>query len=63
MDNSFGAHSRIFFFFFNNVGDKIVFTSVGKIDYIFGSKLDTFSKPFMTVVVLLSSSAMLFLRL
>ena len=44
-----GAHSRIFFL--NNVGDIIVFNSVGKMSHIFGPKLDIVSEPYMTVLL------------
>ena len=57
----FGAHSRIFFL--NSVGDTILFNSVGKMSHIFGPKLDIVSEPYMTVLILLPCSVVLFLRL
>ena len=57
----FGAHSWIFFL--NSVGDTILFNSVGKMSHIFGPKLDIVSEPYMTVLILLPCSVVLFLRL
>ena len=57
----FGARLRIFFL--NNVGDTILFDSVSKMSHIFGSKLDIISEPYMTVLILLPCSVVLFLRL
>ena len=51
-----------FFFFLNNVGD-MSFNCVGKMSHIFGPKLDIVSELHMTVLILLPSSAVLFLRL
>ena len=61
MDNSFGAHSRISFL--NTVEDTISFNSLGKMFYIFVHKLDIVSEPYMTGLILLPCSAVLFLRL
>ena len=57
----FGAHSRIFVL--NSVGDTILFNSVGKISHFFGPKLDKVSETYMTVLILLPCSVVLFLRL
>ena len=57
----FGAHSRIFFL--NNVEDTIFFNSVGKMSHIFSPKLDIIFEQYMTVLILLPCSAVLFLRL
>ena len=57
----FGAHSQTFFL--NNVGDTILFNSVSKMSHIFGPKLDKVSEPYMTVLILLPCSVLLFLRL
>ena len=57
----FGAHSRIFFL--NSVENTILFNSVGKMPHIFGPKLDIVSEPYMTVLILLPCSVVLFVRL
>ena len=57
----FGAYSRISFS--NNVGDTIFVNSVSKMSYIIGSKLNIVSEPYMTVLILLPCSVVLFLRL
>ena len=54
----FRAHSQIFFL--NNIGDTIFFNSTGKMSHIFGSKLDIVSEPYMTVLILLPCSTVLF---
>ena len=51
----FEAHSPNFFL--NNGGDTIFFNSIGKMSHIFGPKLDIVSEPNMTILILLSSSA------
>ena len=60
----FGIHSRILFL--NSVGDTIFFNSVGKMShiwsYIFRSKLDIVYQPYMTVLIFLPCSTVLFLR-
>ena len=56
-----GPHSPIFFL--NSVGDTIFFNSVGKISHIFAPKLDIVSEHYITILILLPSSAVLFLRL
>ena len=55
-----GAHSRISFS--NNVGDTIFVNSVSKMSHIIGSKLNIVSEPYMTVLILLPCSVVLFLR-
>ena len=57
----FGAHSQIFIL--NGVGDTIFFNSVGKMSHIFGPKLDIVSETYVTVLILLPYSVVLFLRL
>ena len=57
----FGAHSRIFFL--NSIEGTILFNSVRKMSHIFGPKLDIVSEPYMTVLILLPCSVVLFLRL
>ena len=57
----FWAHSRIFLL--NSVEDTIPFNSVGKTPHILGPKLDIVSEPYMTVLILLCSRVVLFLRL
>ena len=59
----FGGPIHEFFFFLNNVGDTILFNSVGKMSHIFGPKLDIVAEPYMKVLILLPCSAVLFLRL
>ena len=49
----FGAHSRIFFFFLNSVGDTIFFNSVYRMSHIFGPNVDIVSEPCMTGLILL----------
>ena len=56
-----GAHPPIFFL--HSVGDTICFNSVGKMSHIFGPKLDIFSEPYLTVLILLPCNVVLFLRL
>ena len=50
-------------FFLNNAVDTMSFNSVGKMSHIFGSKLDIVSDSYLTVLIALSCSAVLFLRL
>ena len=57
----FWVHSQIFFL--NSIGDTILFNSVCKTSHIFGAKLDIVSEPYITVLILLPCSVMLFLRL
>ena len=57
----FGVDSRIFLF--NKVGDTIFFNSIGKMSHIVGPKVDIVSEPYMTVLILLPCSSVLFLRL
>ena len=47
----------------NKVGDMIFFNSVGKMSHISAPKLDIVSGPYMTVLILLHCSVVLFLRL
>ena len=52
-----GVRSRVFFL------NSVNFNSVGKLSHIFGPKLDIVSEPYMTVLILLPCSVVLFLRL
>ena len=57
----FGSYSQIIFL--SNVGGTILWNYFGEKSHIFGSKLDTVSEPYMTVLILLPCSAVLFRRL
>ena len=57
----FGAYSQVFFS--NSVGDTFFFKSIRKMSHIFGPKLDIGSEPYVTILILLPCSVVLFLRL
>ena len=57
----FEAHSRISSL--NGVGETVNFNSVGKIYHIFDRKIDIAFESYMTVLILLPCSIVLFLRL
>ena len=57
----FRNHSQSFVL--DNVGDIIFLNPVGKMSHILGPRLDIVSESYMTVLILLPCSAVLFLRL